>query len=620
MYGLIIDAVAFAVEVLYSTEVWSDVIKQTSLKSANIKVKKVYSESLIPRILKVLVEISGKPADEILELAGAKFREAMEKYGYDRLLAVVGRTLSSFMNCLDNLHNYLRMNYPRMIPPSFMVENESATGLQLTYRSKRKAMCFYVIGMIKDISKNIYDQECQVEILSRDEASALTEVVYKIEFDNSTFKAKGEAKEEDLKLPVDYALVSDVFPYHIVFRHDMMIQGIGSGLSQLLPNTIGSAVDDVFTLIRPELEFSFETIEQFINNQFELLSTQNIRRSIDPRSGQVSNTLDDIMDWQGEESMSLRRLKLKGQMVIMEEWDAVLFLATPIMDNLQMMFDMGVFINDLSLHDNSRELVLAGTQQQTEIKAALDEEKGRAENLKSSLAAVDEEMQRTDALLHQMIPKAIAERLRAGEPAKNMCQLYEKVTILFTDVVGFTNICSRLTPMGVVTMLNDMYSKFDLLVARHRTYKVETIGDAYMCVSGAPMVTKFHAIYISNMAFDMVQAMAGMQDPSRAVGNFMHIRLGIHTGSVVGGCVGIKMPRYCLVGINVTIANKMEESGVAMKIHISETTRKELEGHPFEVEIDKPVTLKLTGTEIRTFWLVKQLGGSSIKGGAMQDL
>jgi len=228
-------------------------------------------------------------------------------------------------------------------------------------------------------------------------------------------------------------------------------------------------------------------------------------------------------------------------------------------------------------------------------------------------------MKRTDALLHQMIPKAIAERLRNGEPAKNMCQLFEKVTILFTDVVGFTNICSRLTPMGVVTMLNDMYSKFDLLVARHRTYKVETIGDAYMCASGAPTITKFHAIYISNMAFDMVTAMQGMQDPSRPEGNFMHIRLGIHTGPVVGGCVGIKMPRYCLVGESVVTANKLESTGEAMRIHISETTRRELDGHPFEVEVDKPIKT-VNGQELRTFWLVKQLGGSSIKGGAMSDI
>merc|ERR1711868_223068 len=126
-----------------------------------------------------------------------------------------------------------------------------------------------------------------VDIINRDESSAVTEVVLRLEFDNQSFTEKDkDAQGEELNLPVDYALVGEVFPFHIVFRNDMMIQGVGQALAQLLPNITGTAVDDVFTLTRPEMEFSYETVEQFGNNQFELVSTQNIKRHHDTTTGQ----------------------------------------------------------------------------------------------------------------------------------------------------------------------------------------------------------------------------------------------------------------------------------------------------------------------------------------------
>ena len=203
------------------------------------------------------------------------------------------------------------------------------------------------------------------------------------------------------------------------------------------------------------------------------------------------------------------------------------------------MFSTGFYINDLSMHDSSRDLVLVGTQQSAELKLALDQERQKSKALEDSMKKLDVEMKRTDQLLYQMIPKKIADRLRAGEPAMNLCEVVPSCTILFSDVVGFTQTCAALNPMEVVAMLNGMYTRFDKSLESHNVYKVETIGDAYMVVSGLPERNNNHATEIIDMAFDMLNNISTLINP--ATNEPLKIRIGVHTGSVVAGVVGLKM-------------------------------------------------------------------------------
>ena len=151
-----------------------------------------------------------------------------------------------------------------------------------------------------------------------------------------------------------------------------------------------------------------------------------------------------------------------------------------------------------------------------------------------------EEKQRTEELLHRMLPKSVARKLTQGigvEP-----ETFETCTIYFSDIVGFTSMCSESTPLQVVNFLNELYSKFDEIIQGFDVYKVETIGDAYMVVSGLPERTSAHAGNIASLAIELLAAVNNFRISHRP-NDALQLRIGMHTGPVVAGVVGLAMPR-----------------------------------------------------------------------------
>ncbi|KAI2666910.1 Heat-stable enterotoxin receptor [Labeo rohita] len=188
-------------------------------------------------------------------------------------------------------------------------------------------------------------------------------------------------------------------------------------------------------------------------------------------------------------------------------------------------------------------------------------------------------------------------------------ELYDEVTIYFSDIVCFTTLCHHSTPMEVVDMLNDIYKNFDSILDHHDVYKVETIGDAYMVASGLPKRNgNRHAVDICLMALDILEFM-GTYQLRHLPGIPLWIRIGIHSGPCAAGVVGNKMPRYCLFGDTVNTASRMESTGLPLRIHVSESTITILQRTDcqFECERRGETHLKGKGKEM-TYWLTGVTG------------
>ncbi|XP_017014969.1 uncharacterized protein [Drosophila takahashii] len=189
-------------------------------------------------------------------------------------------------------------------------------------------------------------------------------------------------------------------------------------------------------------------------------------------------------------------------------------------------------------------------------------------NLSQKAKELKREKRKSDSLLFQMLPPSVAMQLKQTQQVP--AELYEAVTIYFSDIVGFTEIAADCTPLEVVTFLNSIYRVFDERIECYDVYKVETIGDSYMVASGLPVKNgNKHISEIATMALDLLDASSLFRIP-RAGDEFVQIRCGVHTGPVVAGIVGTKMPRYCLFGDTVNTASRMESTGESRKIHITE--------------------------------------------------
>lgn len=192
---------------------------------------------------------------------------------------------------------------------------------------------------------------------------------------------------------------------------------------------------------------------------------------------------------------------------------------------------------------------------------------------------LETEQAKTEELLLNILPKGIVERLKQPlgdikiEFSQVIVDKFEDVSILFADIVGFTNLSSRISPEALVVFLSELFSVFDNLAEKHHLEKIKTIGDAYMVVGGLPDPNPHHAEAAAELALDMEEEIGKFE---AAKEGWLRLRIGIHTGSVVAGVIGRKKFSYDLWGNAVNIASRMESNSVAGNILVSEETYRRL--------------------------------------------
>ncbi len=205
--------------------------------------------------------------------------------------------------------------------------------------------------------------------------------------------------------------------------------------------------------------------------------------------------------------------------------------------------------------------------------------------LRMAQREVEEERRKSDQLLLTMLPEAVAEELK--EKGHSDPQYFEAVSILFSDIVGFTELASRFEPRELIAELNDLFTRFDAIMAGHGCERIKTIGDAYFAAAGIPEPMADHALALVDAARDMQKYLAERQNQGKTP---WQVRIGIHSGPAVAGIVGTKKYLYDVFGDTVNTASRMESACEPGRINVSAATRDLLGDRvPLEARGSSPV-------------------------------
>jgi len=203
-----------------------------------------------------------------------------------------------------------------------------------------------------------------------------------------------------------------------------------------------------------------------------------------------------------------------------------------------------------------------------QLKEAFDKIARQNEELSEAYREITREKEKSDRLLLNILPVRVAEDLKLT--GHTTPETFENVTVAFADLVGFTNLSAELEPKVLIDELNEIFTGFDLIIERNDCERIKTIGDAYLAVSGMNSGHDRHARNIADAALEMVNFLDKRNDGRHIR---WQVRVGIHSGKVVGGVVGIKKYIYDVFGDTINTACRMEQNSEPMKINISEATR-----------------------------------------------
>ncbi|XP_078401642.1 guanylate cyclase soluble subunit alpha-2 isoform X1 [Cetorhinus maximus] len=506
---------------------------------------------------------------------GLKFEELQEKFGEElfcicfeeneRVLRAVGSTLQDFFGGFDALLEHSRTSNSKhdwCESPSFLCKDLTDGTLMLHYFYPQKIVGFAMPGLIKAAAQKIYQMEVAVEQVfnvpeklssdGTDQSNCLTFIIKVYEAaTNMKILPRGLTHfPSDLRISI--TTFCRAFPFHFMFDPSMLILQLGEGLRKQLKSEAHKILklQDCFEIVSPKICCSFQRI-------LSKLATPFVIRAKPVGSGLESH--DKVME-------------IKGQMIHVPESNSVLFLGSPCVDKLEELMGRGLHLSDIPIHDATRDVILVGEQAKAQdgLKKRMDKLKATLENAHQAL---EEEKKKTVDLLYSIFPGDVAQQLWQGKSVQ--ARKFDDVTMLFSDIVGFTAICAQCTPMQVISMLNELYTRFDYQCGILDVYKVETIGDAYCVAGGLHRKSSSHAKLIALMALKMMELTEEVLTPNEKP---IKLRIGIHSGSVLAGVVGVKMPRYCLFGNNVTLASKFESGSQPRRINISPTTYQILKG------------------------------------------
>ncbi|OQV11482.1 Guanylate cyclase soluble subunit beta-1 [Hypsibius exemplaris] len=564
MHGFVNRCLELMVVRNFGEKAWDQVKKEAGVEmDGSFLVRQIYSDDLTFRLLTATQLVLEMRTAEVLELFGNYFIEFCVESGYDKILRVLGSSPIAFLQNLDALHDHLGSVYPGMRAPSFRCERLDHRTTLLHYYSERNDFEPIVLGIVKSVATKILKRQISIELFRGKDAPGCDHSQFLIvEADAATHGSSillvPAENSFDGEPKIGFETFATLFPFHILFDQQLAVLRVGRTLARIVPRMTepGCKVTDIFELIRPRTDLTFSLVMSHLMTVFVLQTAKVLLVG----------------------SPYFFSLRLKGQMICLADSRSLLFICSPVVSSLNELTHSAVYLSDLPLHDATKALVVMSEQFAEDYNMARKLEI-LTDQLQQTFLDLEAEKRRTDSLLYAVLPVSVAHELRNGRPV--LARKFDSVTVMFCGIGNFAEMCAKFadTPIRVVDVLREVWAKFDALTDPKRNphvFKVESAGERYLTVSGLPETQPSHARSIARLALDMMNglepAKGQTSETKKPADLSVTVTIGIHSGELVAGVIGHRMPRYCVFGDTVNLASRMESTGQRGCINVSQST------------------------------------------------
>ncbi|EYB86139.1 hypothetical protein Y032_0285g1364 [Ancylostoma ceylanicum] len=563
----------------YGMEIWQQILRKAGFsEGSEFEVQTYYDDTETMRIFRTAAGILGLSVDDMWEVYGEFLITYACETGWEKMLACMANNLQEFLDNLNSMHYFIDQIAfkSEMRGPTFQCESVGEGALRLHYFSHRQGLFPIVKGLVRRTARLLFDMEVKVNVVERSQerrkSGMVEHVVFSLEPDEEhragkrlAYKFKRQTRaSSDLEvcdpvqsLPLNLKDFSKMFPYHICFNRQMVVEHVGRHLlvEYGLSDKKMLKLTELVQLVQPAdiQQLTHKSIMTYLNTLFIFQLKHHCKR----------NEVE-----KGSSEAFQQPLSLKGQMMPVDGGNSIVFLCSPHVTSVRDILNLKLFISDMPMHDATRDLVMLNQSRicQMELNKRLEE---TVRKLKGLAEELDKKKHQTDQLLFEFVPSVVADAFRLGKVAPP--QEFTECSVMFADVPDFVTISGNCKPAEVVDVVEQLFKQFDFLIHKHQCYKVLSLMDSYLVVSGAPNVNETHAENLLNLALGFVftgrrVVVPGMNLPVR-------VRVGISCGPVVAGVVSQEKPRYCIFGQTVNIAKQIRSFSLPGRILLTNSVR-----------------------------------------------
>uniref|UniRef100_A0A1I7YLM0 guanylate cyclase n=1 Tax=Steinernema glaseri TaxID=37863 RepID=A0A1I7YLM0_9BILA len=522
----------------------------------------------IVRSISISLDLS---VEAVWEMFGEYVIDYAWDSGFDTLLLSMANNLKDFMDNLNSMHFFIdKLAFNTDVRgPTFQSQPQSDGTIRLHYYSLRKGIYPIVIGLLRQVNRRLFDLETKIVVTERSEVrrkNGMNEhVIYTIESVSTdpnknlgvnASKPPAQTTAVPQSLPMSAYTFCCMFPTHICFNRQLIIEHCGIFLTREfnLSSKRPTSLSDFLTIVQPnDVQMTFKTLIGYLNSIFIFQVKHHMKRNEQEKNSAKAFN---------------KPLFLKGQMVLVNDGNFLLYLNSPHVTTVRECLDVNIYLNDMQSHDAMRDVIMLNQSRmcQRELNKKLEE---TVRSMKLLTTELEEFRTKTDHLMFDRIPPDIAHDLRNGIAVK--AQEFASATCLITVLCNFDIITVQCEAVDIITMMTDLFHRYDRIIEQQQCYKVLSIVDSYFIIDGAPIPSDMHAEKIMNVALAMLMETKQVKVP--IVNLPLMLKAGIHTGSIVAGVMGTSKIRYGVLGETVNVTKRLTNCADRGTILVSNTAK-----------------------------------------------